>query len=102
MNNSEINKFSASLFWDVDRGTLDLSAHKKFIVQRVLERGTLDDWRLLKQCYTVDGVVSIAQQLRALEPMALAFIACVGNIAKETFRCYTWKQSHPTHWRCLS
>ena len=97
---AEIGKFSASLFWDVDRDTLDLTAHKKFIVQRVLERGNLDDWRLLKQCYTVDGVVSIAQQLRSLDPMALSFIACVGNIPRETFRCYTWKQSHPTHWAC--
>ena len=100
MENMEIGKFSASLFWDVDRGMLDLSAHRKFIVQRVLERGNLDDWRLLKRCYTVDGVVNIAQQLRALEPMALAFIACVGNIPKETFRCYIWKQSHPTRWPC--
>ena len=97
---AEIGQFSASLFWDVDRNTLSLSDHKKFIVQRVLERGTLADWRLLKQCYTVDGVVSIAQQLRSLEPMALSFIACVGNKPREEFRCFTWKQSHPTHWAC--
>jgi hypothetical protein len=98
MDNSVIDKFSKHLFWDVDRNELDLDKHRKFIVQRVLERGHDKDWELLKECYSVEGIVETARKLRSLEPTALAFIVCVGNVNKESFRCYTWKQSNPTHW----
>lgn len=89
----EIANFTASLFWDVDRETLDLEKSKALIVQRVLERGHDEDWALLKTCYTIPEIVQIAKQFRSLEPTALALAACIGNSKKEEFRCFTWKQS---------
>ena len=96
----EIAKFTPSLFWDVDRETLDLQKSKALIVQRVLERGHDEDWELLKACYAISGIVQAAKQIRSLEPTALAFASCIGNAKKEEFRCFTWKQSTPTHWPC--
>lgn len=94
----EIARFTPSLFWDVDRETLDLQKSRPMIVQRVLERGHDADWEWLKACYTIQGIVETAQTLRTLEPTALAFISCIGNVEKESFRCFTWKRSVPTHW----
>jgi hypothetical protein len=94
----EIAKFTPSLFWDVDRETLDLQTSKALIVQRVLERGHDEDWDLLKACYTTQEIVQTAKQMRSLEPTALAFVSCIGNVKKEEFRCFTWKQSIPAHW----
>ena len=94
----EIAKFTPALFWDVDREELDLKKHRAFIVQRVLERGHDSDWMFLKSYYTIDEIVATAQKLRSLEPTALAFAACIGNVKRESFRCYTWRQSNPTHW----
>ena len=96
----EIANFTPSLFWDVDRETLDLQKSKALIVQRVLERGHDEDWALLKTCYTIPEIVQTAKQFRSLEPTALAFAACLGNAKKEEFRCFTWKQSATTHWPC--
>jgi hypothetical protein len=96
----EIASFTPALFWDVDRESLDLEKSRALIVQRVLERGHDSDWALLKAYYTVSGIVEIAQKLRSLEPTALAFASCIGNAKKEDFRCFTWKQSNPTHWTC--
>jgi hypothetical protein len=42
--------------------------------------------------------VETAKKLRSLEPTALAFASCLGKTNKECFRCFTWKQSNPTHW----
>lgn len=95
-----IANFTPSLFWDVDRETLDLQKSKALIVQRVLERGHDEDWVLLKACYSIPEIVQTAMQFRSLEPTALAFAACLGNVNKEAFRCFTWKQSTPTHWPC--
>ncbi len=94
----EIAKFTPALFWDVDREALDIEKSKPLIVQRVLERGHDSDWELLKACYTVPEIVEVAKKLRSLEPTALAFASCMGKTKKEDFRCFTWKQSNPTHW----
>jgi hypothetical protein len=93
-----LEHFSKHLFWDVDRSELDLVKHRKFIIQRVLGHGLIGDWRLLKQCYAIDLIVSTAQRLRMLDPKSLSFIACIGNVPKETFRCYSTIQSSPIHW----
>ena len=44
------------LFWDVDAGALDVKVHQKTVVERVLNDGTLTDWRWLVSAYGRDGV----------------------------------------------
>lgn len=87
-----------SLFWDVNRDEVDDEKHRRFIMQRVLERGTIDDWRLTKKHYSLPLIVAEAQQMRSLEPRALAFIACLGRVDESSFRCSALKQSHQKHW----
>ena len=93
-----IQSLSPSLFWDVDRENVDDEKHRRFVMQRVLERGSFDDWRLTKERYTLPTIVAEAQQMRSLEPKALAFIACVGGVHEETFRCFTLRRLHQKHW----
>ena len=98
MNGMRREDFSPNLFWDADPKDLDLSKHKKYVVQRVLERGTLDDMRYMFALYGFDGVVGISQTLRTLEPKALSLIVNLSGQPKETFRCYTLKQSNQAPW----
>ena len=95
-----VRALTPALFWDVERDDVDDEKHRRFIMQRVLERGTLDDWRLTKQRYSIPLIVKEAQQMRSLEPKALAFIDCVGDVEESSFRCYALRQSHQTHWFC--
>ena len=90
--------FSENLFWDTDHETLDYEKHKKFIVQRVLEYGSLSDWRLICSFYGINVIIDAAQSLRSLDEKALSFLSAVGNVPVESFRCYTLKQSNPKHW----
>lgn len=91
-------KFSSHLFWDVDPSELSVDRHRKFIVQRVLGHGQMRDWRLLVDCYGVDEIVATAQSLRSLDPKTLAFVACVGRVSKDSFRCCSQTPSSPQHW----
>jgi len=93
-----IRQFTPMLFWNVNRDTMDLDAHRVDIVERVLERGEMRDWELLKKCYTLEGIIEIALKIRYLTPMALEFISSVANIPKEEFRCYKWQQLLPARW----
>lgn len=90
--------FSKNLFWDADPKELDLRRNMRYIVQRVLERGTVDDIHSVFTAYGLPNVISTAKTLRSLEPRALSFIACLANEPKENFRCYTTKQSSQAHW----
>ena len=93
-----IQSFSEYLFWDVDKSSIDLDANAPYVVRRVLELGQLSDWYLLVQRYGIPRISSIAQNLRTLEPKALSFISVVSSVPKESFRCYTMKQSTLAHW----
>ena len=90
--------FSKNIFWDADPADIDLQRNRRYIVQRVLERGTVEDLRSIFHIYGVDDVVSTAKTLRTLEPKALSFIACVADEPRENFRCYTQKQSAQAPW----
>ena len=100
MNTQKItaNDFSENLFWDIDIDKLDIECHKKYLVARVVEYGTFDDWLLLCRHFTLGTIIKIAQTLRSIEPKSLALLSVVGNVPLETFRCYTSKQSSQKHW----
>lgn len=93
-----IDNMSKHLFWDVDVDTIDVEAHKAYIVQRVLEYGLWDDWMLLRRSLGLNQIVQISKGLRTLEPRALAYLSIISKTPKEEFRCYNTQQSNPQLW----
>ena len=91
-------QLSDHLFWDVYREDVDMDAHDVFVVQRVLEYGTMSDWYLLRDYYGLDHIVSICKSLRTLDPVCLSFISAISGTPKELFRCYHTRQSKSTPW----
>jgi hypothetical protein len=49
----------AEYFWDVDAQTLDLRRHERLIISRLLNYGTLDDWRWLIRAYGKDHLANL-------------------------------------------
>ena len=84
----------------VDREQVDPEKHRRSIIQRVLERGSWEDWKAVKAEYTLPSIVEEAQNMRSLEPTALAFVSCVGHVPKESFRCCSSKPSNLPPWPC--
>ena len=82
-----VKSLSQRLFWDVDPETIDDRAHCRYIIQRVLERGSVDDIKATIAHYTMPYLISEAQQIRSLDSVTLAFAACLGNVKEDTFRC---------------
>lgn len=94
---SDLN-FSENLFWDINIANLDIEQNKRFIMQRVLEYGTLIDWHVLKKTFGIQKIGEEMTQVRSLDKYALAFISLIANIKKTDFRCYNLKQLNPQHW----
>jgi len=93
-----IEDFSPSLFWDVDKTTLDMEQHRRFIIERTLTHGTLTDWQLIKKHYGKATIRTESMQIRYLDKQTLAFCAAYFHEPIQNFRCYKLKQSNPSHW----
>lgn len=90
--------FSSNLFWDGNIDALDLDKNKRYIIQRVLEYGTLSDWMIIKSFYGIDTISNEMLKVRTLDKISLSFLCTIANLKKEDFRCYTLKQSQPQLW----
>jgi len=87
-----------SLFWDVDYGKLDFKIHAPFITERVLNRGSLEDFRAILKYYGKEELKKIALNIRYLDKKSLHFCSAFFNEPLENFRCYIQKQLNQTHW----
>lgn len=92
------SSFSSNLFWDGNIDALDLDKNKRYIIQRVLEYGTLSDWMIIKSFYGIDTISNEMLKVRTLDKISLSFLCTIANLKKEDFRCYTLKQSQPQLW----
>ena len=41
--------FTANLFWDVAPEAVDFDKHRRWVIQRVLEYGRIEDWRAIRE-----------------------------------------------------
>ena len=93
-----IDDFSPSLFWDIDKTKLDIQQHRRFVIERTLTHGTLSDWFLIKKFFGKNIIKMESMHIRYLDKLTLAFCASYFNEPIQNFRCYTLKQSNPSHW----
>lgn len=93
-----LQHFSKNLFWDADVTTMSMDESSRYIIQRVLEHGKMDDWRLINHYYGLDKIVEECKQMRTLDPVCLAFITTISHTKEEDYRCYHFRQSFPTLW----
>ena len=95
-----ISELSTHLFWDVDATTLDPIRSSSFIIRRVLQYGTINDWNRVAQCYGIQTIARVAMQARDLDRRAATFVSLLSGFPKEKFKCYADRQSTMQHWIC--
>ena len=93
-----ISSFSSYLFWDVDKTKLDVERSAAYIVERVLEYGQLEDWKLIKEIYGLERIKEISLNIRSLDIITLNFLSKYFNIYKSKFRCYSYMQLATNFW----
>ena len=94
----DIASFSPHLFWDAKAEDIDFEEHAPYVIQRVLEYGSFEDWKQILSYYGKTRIGEIAIRFRSLEPTALAFVSIITHQPKEKFRCYILKQSNQQPW----
>lgn len=95
--NNKINKptFNKRIFWDVNFETLDYDAKASFIIERVFERGDVEDIRQCRRYYGDEKVTLVLLNAKFLPEHRIPLAAAVVNRNKEEFRCYKLRQLNP-------
>ena len=87
-----------TLFWDVNGKAMDAQGSKSLIVERVISRGNMYEFRQLIRFYTLEELAQTVVKIGYLDGRTLNFISGYLNIPKEKFLCYRKRQSNPAHW----
>ncbi|MBN8678554.1 MAG: hypothetical protein J0M29_10035 [Chitinophagales bacterium] len=87
-----------ALFWDTDIKTIDLQKHKAAVIERIVTRGHLDEFRALLHFYGKEVVKETMLNARWLDKATLAFCSTIFDTPESAFRCYKLAQSNPEHW----
>ena len=98
VNQKPVELLSKHLFWDIDSNILEWERSKKTIIERVIERGSLEEWVCIVKVYTLEGIVNTAKMFRTMSPIDLNFIATISNTPKEEFRCFNTRLLTSQHW----
>ena len=85
------------LFWDVDADSIDYSKNARFVIQRVIQKGSIEDWMKIKEFYGIDRIRKEVLLIRDLDSKTLHFFSAYFNINKEDFRCFSIQRSNSKH-----
>jgi hypothetical protein len=90
--------FNKTMFWDVDFEKLDYDRYANFIIERVFERGDIEDIRQCRRYYGDNKVREALTQAKWMRKDVVYLAMAVLNNKIEDYRCYTIAQSNPQHW----
>jgi len=81
--------FSRHIFWETDFDAIDWKKKEGYVIEKVVEYGNLEDWKLLKQLYGMDKIKEAVLNARYLRKKTSHFFSQIFDEPIENFRCYT-------------
>ncbi len=87
--------FQKRIFWDVDFEKLDYDAKANFVIERVFERGDVEDIRHCRRYYGNEKVTKALLNAKFLPLHTIYFASAIIDKPLEAFRCYTLRQLNP-------
>ena len=87
--------FHKRLFWDVVFENIDYDEKKRFVIERVFDRGDLPDITQARRYYGDETIIEILITAKYLFPETTMFCAGYFDIPIENFKCYKNRQLHP-------
>lgn len=84
------------IFWDVDSEKLDYEKKASFIIERVFERGDVEDIRMCRRFYGDEKVQVVLLNAKYLPERRIYLASAIFNKPLSEFRCYILRQLNPT------
>ncbi len=74
-----VRQLTPQLFWDVDPDTIDPEKNIQWLLERVLQRGTWEDWLLISRFYGKQTIREMTPRLR-VDAKSAHFLQLHGQI----------------------
>ena len=91
-------ELSPALFWDVNIEEVDLVKHRSSVIERITNRGRLDEFRAMVKFYGQETVKNVLINVRYLDKRTLSYCSLIFDVPITEFRCYKLAQLNPEHW----
>jgi len=88
--------FNKRIFWDVDFEHLFYDEKAAFVIERVFNRGDVEDIRQCRRYYGDDKIKQTLLNTKFIADHRLHLISAIIDEPISAFRCYLLKQSNPT------
>lgn len=87
--------FDKRIFWDVAFEQIDYDARAGFVIERVFERGDVDDIRNCRRYYGDEKVAEVLLNAKFLPEVTMYLASAVIDRPLKDFRCYKLRQLNP-------
>jgi hypothetical protein len=87
--------FDKRIFWDVNMDAMDMDAKASFVIERVFERGDVEDIRNCRRYYGDERVTEVLLNAKYLPLQRTYLASAVIDRPLQDFRCYTLRQLNP-------
>lgn len=95
MNEKQKPVFNKRIFWDVNFEQIDYDAKANFVIERVFERGDVEDIRQCRRYYGDEKVTEVLLNAKYLPEHRIHLASAVTGRSLNEFRCYILRQSNP-------
>ena len=87
--------FNKRIFWDVNFEVLDYDAKANFVIERVFERGDVEDIRQCRKYYGDKKITEVLLNAKYLPERSMYLAAAVIDKPITDFRCYKLRRLNP-------
>lgn len=88
-----------TLLWEYDLSRFDWDKMRTVVVQRVIERGRIEDFYAILNRYGLEGVKEAIRDIPVMNPKDISFVCSVFGLDKKELKCCTrkpYRQQHGT------
>ena len=83
------------IFWDVNAENLDFDKKASFIIERVFERGDVEDIRMCRRFYGDERIADVLLNSKYLPLRKVYLASAILDKPLTAFKCYILRQSNP-------
>jgi len=88
----------SSLLWEYELDRFNWQEMRNVVIQRVIERGRMDDYYAILNLYGLKGVKEAIKQIPYLSPRDISFVCSIFGLKKSDLKCFMRKQLEQQHW----
>ncbi|MFD0767095.1 DUF6922 domain-containing protein [Mucilaginibacter lutimaris] len=89
---------SKQAFWDVDMNSIDYTKNALYVIEKVIDRGSFEDFKSIRNFYGDNKIRKEIVNANWIGDKEIYFCCSVFKLEPTDFKCYIKKQLNPQLW----